>query len=225
MSDGKIRVIGFDDKHIDALAFGTDTYEVHLEFRGGGISRKCTCPVSDFCKHMVAVAIIWDKNRDIKLPDKNQVERQTIPPPLITFSDLKKAYKNPLKANLDVIRIAADELLSSSRNHAKLPKVPRNITDEKEFSKILVKKSISEIRSWSRRSNFDYYFCAGEVTAAFCEMCRIIRERWGNVDTMVKNEIIELLDIFRDEIVYEIIDDSDGLHEFLDAHIEALKLE
>jgi hypothetical protein len=83
-------------------------------------------------------------------------------------------------------------------------------------------KARSEIRTWMRKSNFDPYFCAGEVMAWFCEVVRWIEE---NISTMEVHELpsaATLITEFYAEIIYDTIDGSDGIHVFGDAYLEHL---
>lgn len=217
---GKVKLLRFDQKTAEGIAYGTETYQVKLEFKSGGISRSYTCPVNDFCKHMVALAIIWDIKRGITKPTPQEIENEAIPPPLVSHADVMKAFSNPINADLDVIRIAADER-GWSRPHARLPQKPRSMQEKLDYN--IIKKSLTEIRSWSRRSNFDTYFCAGEMMAAFCEVIRETTKQWSGLDSSEKNKILKLLEEFENELIFEMIDDSDGLHEFSQAHLDKLR--
>lgn len=220
---GKVEIKQFDDKSATAYVVGTKTYETKLSFRGGGISRSCSCPVSDFCKHMVAVAILWDEMRGIQRPSRKEIDSETIPPPLISRADINKAYAGPINADLDVIRLAVDDYALSPRPHARLPKVTRFESNPKQPVTLgQVKKAWTEIRSWSRKSTFDYYFCAGEMVAAFCETIRTIISRFDSSDALELAKVLRNAQEFHYELILELIDDSDGLHEFTEAHLEKL---
>lgn len=220
--EGKFHIREADSKHIKGVAFGTQEYEVELRFQSGGISKKCTCPVNDICKHMVGLAIVWDEMQGITRPSQNEVKETVIPPPLITRHDINKAYRNPLFANLDVIRLASSEMGNWSRPHAKLPAKPKQMADKKP-TKELVEKWCSTIRKWANRKDYDIYFCAGEMTAAFCEIARYTKTKWHEIKELEKTEIIKILKTFEDELIFELIDDSDGLHFFTSEHIAWLE--
>lgn len=225
-NDKRIIVKEYDDKFVDAIVQGTKPYEVKLSFRGSGISRSCSCPVNDFCKHIVAVAICWDELRGISRPSKDMVEKETIPPPLISRSDIDKAYENPLSADLEIIRLASSESGNWSRPHARLPQMPRIFKNlEKPITLELVKKAWGEIRSWERRSSYDYYFCAGEIVAAFCEVMRSVILKVREIPPIVLTQMLRESQKFHYEIIQEMIDDSDGLHIFTEAHLDKLYLE
>jgi hypothetical protein len=219
--EGKVKISYYDNKKIEAVVFGSQKYQTELEFRGGGLSRKCTCPVSDFCKHLVALAILWDKARGIERPNKEDVESETIPPPLVSSADINKMYRDPLNADLDVLRIASSERGSWSRPHARLPNMPKIETDKnKPLSLNEIKNAFSQIEKWSNHRNYDMYFCAGEVVAGFCEVTRIIKKRLNASPLIVCAQILQESQNFHYALIMELIDDSDGLHEFTEAHLE-----
>lgn len=220
---GKVEIKEFDDKSVTALVKGTKLYETKLSFRSNGIRRSCSCPVPDFCKHMAAVAIFWDESRGIKRPTPEEVESETIPPPLISRADINKAYADPINADLNVIRLAVDDYALSPRPHARLPSTPRFSRNPKEpLTLAEVKKAWTEIKSWSRKSTYDYYFCAGEMVAAFCETMRMIISRFESSDILELAKVLRNAQKFHYELIMELIDDSDGLHEFTEAHLEKL---
>jgi len=218
---GKVKLVKFDDSQAIAKVSGTKKYQVSMLFRGNGISRHCDCPVKDFCKHLVATAIIWDEARGINRPTAEEMEDETIPPPAISHSQVSSAYKDPLNADLDVIRIAADELGWGGRPHARLPNQPKFSSDLKQpLTLEEVRKSFREIASWANRRNYDLYFCAGEMVAAFCEIMRLTKKRLGVTSSTVSAEILREAQKFHYRLIIDLIDDSNGLHEFTEAHLE-----
>ena len=220
----KVKINFYDDKKVEADVLGTKKYQTILEFKGNGLSRNCTCPVRDFCKHMVALSIIWDEVRGLSKPTKGEIEAETIPPPLVSSSEIEDAYADPVNADLEIIRMAASEFGFDSKkkfSHARLPLKPKFNENFKEPLAITeVKKAFSEIRSWSKKSNYDLYFCAGEMVAGFCELMRIIKERLNCSDPLICAGILQLAQKFHYELILELIDDSDGLHEFTEAHLQ-----
>ncbi len=105
----KVRLLQRDAKETEAVAQGTKPYAVHLKFAGSGISRSCTCPYQgDVCKHMVATAIVWDEWRGLARPSTEDVETETIPPPPVTRAQIHAVFASPLKADLDVLRLASE---------------------------------------------------------------------------------------------------------------------
>ena len=77
-------------KGFRATVKGTQAYEAELAWRGSGLSKKCTCPISggrNPCKHLIALAIVADQLLGIPPPDAEEVEAEAIPPPLIDDSE------------------------------------------------------------------------------------------------------------------------------------------
>jgi|GEM_PF-686962 len=228
----RIKVIENSDKYLVAVAAGGQNYQVRLEFKGNGLSRHCSCPYiashspKAICKHMVATAIVWDELRGLARPNNEAVAEYTIAPALFPRSDIDDMYNDPLNVDLDMLRVLSDEtaLGGRPRPHADLPLAPKFNDNEKEpLSLIEINKALKEIESWSHRRNYDYYFCAGEMVAAFCEILRMVAVRLLATPKDINYKIINRLSIFNDKLIGELIDDSNGLHEFTEAHLESIK--
>jgi len=224
----KVKINFYDDKKVEADVLGTKKYQILLEFKGNGLSRNCTCPVRDFCKHIVAVSIIWDELRGIPKPTKGEIEAETIPPLLVSHSEIEEAYDDPVNADLEVIRTAASEFGFDSKrkfSHARLPLKPKFEENPKRpLTLEEVKRAFAEIKGWSKKSNYDLYFCAGEMVAGFCELMRIIKKRLNCTDPLICAEILLAAQKFHYELILELIDDSEGLHEFTEAHLQDIYL-
>lgn len=226
---GKVKMKHLDNQCIDAIVKGTDKYHVQLEFRSGGIGRKCDCPYMEshsdraICKHMVAVAIVWDEVRGIGRPTKKEIEAHTIAPPEVSSQEIDYMFQHPLKADLDVLRILADEtaLGGKPRPHARLPKCPRiDSNSKKPLTLKEVESAFSQIEKWTRRRSYDFYFCSGEMVAAFCEIMRIIKGRLSATPLLLAADILREAQKFHYKLVMELIDDSNGLHTFTEAYLD-----
>lgn len=228
--EGKVNIVKGDDKEVEAIVRGTKRYIVNLKFAGGGISRQCTCPYADrsssyrpICKHMVAVAILWDEQQGLERPSKDEVESYTIAPPEISRSEITALYRDPLRADLEKLRILADEtaLGGRPRPHSRLPNCPKILTKESvPLTAKEVIKAFREIERWTNRRLYDSYFCAGEMVAAFCEVMRIIKKRIPATPPITVAEILREAQKFHYKLILELIDDSEGLHEFTEAYLE-----
>lgn len=219
-NEGRVEVVHADEKSVSAVVRGTKSYKTSLAFRGGGISRSCSCPVSDFCKHLVAVAIVWDERRGFSRPDKDQIEEEAIPPPPVSRAQISQLFRDPLHADLEVLRLASESGLWV-RPHARLPNMPAFSKDEMAPLTVAeVRKAFSEISRWSNFRTFDPYFCAGEMIAAFCEVLRVIKARLASTPPLVSADILRESQKFHYRIVLEMIDGSDGVHIFNEAHLE-----
>ncbi len=95
-----------------------------------------------------------------------------------------------------------------------------NTDIHKSASRMLLYRSYSQ--SWSRRRNYDIYFCAGEMTAAFCEVMRKIKSKWSQFSKDDQHSVLAIITKFDNELIFELIDDSEELHMFTEAHINNL---
>jgi len=226
--DDHVEIISLDDKCVEAVVKGTESYHVSLNFPGSGISKKCTCPYAAgsearhaACKHMVAVAITWDKKRGLPSPDAKKIEAYTIPPSINPRAQVKELFAKPLQANLESLRTLVDRRGSWSRPHSKLPFMPYFLDDAKvPLDKKELEEAFKEMTSWTHRVKYDPYFCAGEMVAAYCEVMRSIKRRIPISDPLTVASIIIAAQKFHYKLVMELIDSSDGLHIFTEAHLE-----
>ena len=221
---GAAQLDKWNDKQAVATVQGRGTYLTRLAFRGGGLSRHCNCPFKgDFCKHMVAVAILWDQKRGLPPLSAEEIEAEAIPPPLVTRHDIDRMYRDPLHADLNIMRIAADEMGSRHRSHKVLPTSPK-INDDPavplEISEI--DQAARQFDQWSRARNYDPYFCAGEMMAAFCALTRTVIQRVRASNSESAAKVWLRLEKLHKEVVLEMIDDSDGLHLFGSVHLKKL---
>lgn len=229
-SAGQVEITSHDDTQILAVVHGTHPYGVSVSFAPNGISQKCSCPYYKdrgyVCKHIVAVAIVWDELRGIPPPPARLVEIATVAPPKLLRRDIRKLFRKPLEADLDKVRTLAEETAfgGRARPHSRLPKVPGklSISGETPISLREIRACCTEIRSWSRRKNFDPYFCAGEMVAACCELLRVIAVRLPVSDKAEAVQVLLNLQKFNREMVTMMIDDSQGNRVFSEAHLDDL---
>ncbi len=229
LSRNKVLILEHDDRGVRAIAQGMDRYEVVLRFVGEGLSRRCTCPYFEGrsgghppCKHIVGVALAWDKERAVPLPTKDEIIVGTIPPPLVSKNDIATLFRDPLHADLEVLRMAI-EAGSSVKPHARLPSSPHLGSKESEpLTCAEVRRALAEIERWSTRDTYEPYFCAGEMMAAFCELLRLGRKRLLVTPLATMVDSLLLCQSWNKKLVLNLIDDSDGLHEFSEAHLEDL---
>lgn len=181
----KIEKMSDNGNRIKAVVRGKENYTVILKFAGGGVRKQCDCAYSKdgpqsrpACKHMVAAAISWDESSGVGKPAKKDVKLHTMPPAPISRRGIIGLFKNPLRADLDKIRILTEYSSSMPQPHARLPNAPKiGLGAKRPLKTGEVKKALSEMEKWSKRSLYDPYFCAGEMSAAFCELLDVIRRR------------------------------------------------
>jgi hypothetical protein len=169
---------------------------------------------------MIAAAILWDEARGMRRPSAEDIEKYTIPPPLVTRAQITACYDDPLHADLEVLRLASDEFALSPRPHARLPQKPALSDDATEpLTLEEVKRAFRDIEQWERRRAYDRYFCAGEMVAAFCEVLRCIHRRCDATPSLVAASILREAQKFHYTLILELIDDSEGEHVFTEAHL------
>lgn len=224
---GVVNINQDNDQEIRAVVSGTEDYQVVIESTANRVNLSCDCPYftknRDICKHIVATAIIWDEKRGISRPNQDLVEKGTVPPPAFSGRDIAKLFEKPLEADLDKLRILPEvtALGGHVRSHSHLPKVPRVALDESQpLSQKEMQRCYSEIKRWSQRKAYDPYFCSGEMVAAFCEMLRIVKRRLSVTPALVAAEILLRAQEFHHTLITALIDDSQGLHRFSEAHLE-----
>ncbi|PIR45091.1 MAG: hypothetical protein COV10_01015 [Candidatus Vogelbacteria bacterium CG10_big_fil_rev_8_21_14_0_10_51_16] len=224
-----VRLNTFDGKAVTAKAHGASVYFVRLRFAGpasgGSLARDCSCPYvgGDVCKHMAAVAILWDEKRGIPRPTKAMVAADTIAPPLVSMTQITTAWKQPLEADLEVVRLAASERGRHSRVHLRLPLRPPLANDpRKSLTVSEVKRAFREIVRWTRRAGYDEYLCGGELEAAFCELLRVFFRRADASHARVLADILLEGQIFHEQMQDDLIDLRDGVDVFGTAHLDEL---
>ena len=219
----KVHLLQRDEKETEAVAQGTKPYAVHLKFAGSGMSRSCTCPYQgDVCKHMVATAIVWDEARGLARPSTEDIETETIPPPPVTRAQIHAVFASPLKADLDILRLAP-ESRGWSRPHSRLPTHPTFETNTAiPVTRQEVRKAFHEIKRWTNRNTYDPYFCAGEMTAAFCEVLRFMKTRLPVTSPLVAASVLRAAQQFHSTLVTSLIDDSDGHWQITEAHLHEM---
>ena len=228
--NGHVEVVAMDDRHIEAIVKGKESYNVNLSFPASGIGKKCTCPYAAgsearhaACKHMVATAIVWDEKRGIPSPDTKKIEAYTVPPQSTPRAQINKLFAKPLQADLQFLRTLVDKSGSWSRPHSKLPDKPYFSDDEKVPLNIKeVENAFKEMAGWTHRNKYDPYFCAGEMVAAYCEVMRSVKRRLPVSEPLTVASILLDAQKFHYKLVMQLIDSSDGLHVFTEAHLEAM---
>ena len=213
------------DTRCEGKVRGSRDYTVVLSITAGKVSARCNCPYAksgDNCKHMAAMAIMWDEKNGIKRPSETVVGKKAGKEiqPADDFSEIESA---PLTVNLNLLRRAVDYYVRSSRPHAILPDRPEGDWDEsKSLKPAEVRKIFSGIRAWSRAKNYDPYFCAGEMLAGYCEAVRNIKKRLVKTRPEDAAKILMMSAVFLQDLIYRMIDSSDGTWMAATAHLNDL---
>ena len=224
--EGRVAVVDCDDKAVRAVVCGTDPYHVNLSFTRDGVGGNCTCPYFEshnlICKHLVAVALVWDEDRGVERPEPEVVEAATLPPSTNIRREVDSLIAAPRSADLQLLRVLPDitALGGRGRPHSDLPDMPSAAQDSNEPLTVAeFKRCRSEMRRWARRKAYDPYFCAGEMIAAFCAMVRVFERRLGVTPLAVAVDVLTEAERFHSTLVGELIDDSQGLRLFSEAHL------
>ena len=145
-------------------------------------------------------------------------------PGLISPAQFEAAYSDPVRANLDVLRVAAMAFaMRTSRKHEKLPRAPAFKSDpDTPVSPSEFGRATRTIEKWSTRAGYDPYFCAGEMMAAYCEVLRLTILRAPATPPSVLAELLLAAQAFHYRLI-ELIDTSNGDHVFSDAHLDELR--
>ena len=198
VSAKRVKIIKADERQARIAVSGEKKYNVILKFSGDGIVKQCDCAYSKggpqarpACKHMVAAAIFWDESRGILRPSRKDIDLHTLAPAPISRQGIINLFKRPLQADLDKVRIIAEYSSWRPQPHARLPNMPKLSQDARRALDIKeVRKALLEMEKWTGRSLYDPYFCAGEMSAAFCELLEAIRKR---MDKTEAKEIILII--------------------------------
>ncbi|OHB24179.1 MAG: hypothetical protein A2542_01425 [Parcubacteria group bacterium RIFOXYD2_FULL_52_8] len=220
-----VRLKSFDSKVVEAKVHGTALYTTRLRFAGASVARDCSCPYvgGDVCKHMVAVAILWDEKRGLARPSRAMVSTGTISPPFVSMTQITAAWNQPLTADLEVVRMAASERSPHSLAHVRLPLLPPLTLDpRKPLTANEVKRALREIIRWSRRDGYDPYLCGGELEAAFCEVIRVVLRRSKATNTKLLADILLELQATHETFLNDLLDLRDGIELFGVAHLDEL---
>lgn len=211
---GKISELVEDNKKVSARVHGSKQY--NIEFRKGPkyIKGYCNCPYfqshSDYCKHIVAVAVARDVELGLRLPSKGEITEGSLK---IDYSFGKKIdamFDDPLHADLEFLATANDGG-DWVRPHAKLSLGSRIKENTEPIKLQEMTSAFNKITNLGYRVNYDPYFCAGEVSAIVSATYDTIihRLRFSQIDeaTLVVEKSIK----FYYQVYIGLIDGSDGI--------------
>ena len=222
--EGRVRNFQEEKKRLAAMVAGSQHYQA--EFRQGPkyVKGYCTCPYAlneDYCKHVVALAVYWDLQRKMDLPDEQEVQDSCVEIEYGFGKKVEAMYRDPLHADLEFLARASYEG-SWVRAHANIallssiPSVPAPVSLKE------VRAGLQKIARVQRRSTYDPYFCAGEVSALLALAYDAVLKRTEN---MGKEEYLSLLAeciVFYYNTYLSMIDGSDGVWQIPLARIQAM---
>ncbi len=219
-SRGLVRSLSEYNGAITAKVKGTHTYTVKLREDDGELDYSCTCPVGadgDFCKHCVAVGLVWLENgaggKGKKAGRGGQVE--------VTMKDVK-SYLETLEKNVLVEMVMQQAQESDALREKLFMQAARKTPGERSLAalKKVIRKAIEpgdfigyhEMRSY-----------AGRVHNVLDTLEDVLKDG-------LAAEVIELAEyaITEAENAIQSVDDSDGemgdiLHRLQELHLAACR--
>lgn len=222
MRKGKVRDFNEETKKVKAKIAGTQDY--YVEIRRGQIYTEghCDCPYaqtnSDYCKHVIALAVYYDELRKVLLPTPKDVKKKSMEVDHSFGSKIDEMFKDPMNADLELLATASD-YASWVRPHARIVLTSALKIAGNKLTKFDVRKAFSKIRSLGNKYKYDPYFCAGELSAVSCLTLDEILKNLGELDEK------ELVEVFIESVVFyyntylAMIDGSDGIWQIPQARI------
>lgn len=223
---GKVFNLKIEESRTEADVEGTrQDYFVEMEYDNDGFMGDCGCPYmennhNDYCKHIVAVAIVHDTKLGLPLPTEDDLNSLTIEEFPHLGKKLNDAFKDPLNADLEAIARAMD-FRSWVWPHARI-EVVSFISPTDEITVQTVKKAFRKINSLGKEYKYDRYFCAGEVTAVASKTLDSILDTFAKLSSKDQLEILHELIKFYYGIYLDMIDGSDGVWQIVQARIKKM---
>jgi hypothetical protein len=211
---GRVGDLTETDKGLRAEIEGSRVYSV--EFRQGPkyIKGYCSCPYSqsnsDYCKHIVAVAVARDTKLGLSLPSKDEISAESLQIDYGFGKKINAMLDDPLHADLQFLATASD-CGDWVRSHAKLSLGSRIKENTNPIKLSEINSAFNKITNLGYRANFDPYFCAGEVSAIVAATYDTIiyRLRFSQIGEAAL--IVEKSIKFYYQVYLELIDGSDGI--------------
>ncbi|MDO8474482.1 MAG: SWIM zinc finger family protein [bacterium] len=222
--EGRVRDLQVSNKKLSAIVTGSQPYEVQFKEGPKYMKGSCTCPYAlneDYCKHVVALAIFWDSQRNIALPSEGEREKLCLRVEDGFSKKLDALYRDPLHADLQVLAEAAD-MGSWVRPHAKIRIYSPLAEIAHPVSLDEVRVAFQGIKRIARRSLYDSYFCAGEISALLSLAYDIILKRITYVSKEEYLAILAECAVFYYTSYLEMIDGSDGVWQIPFARIQVM---
>jgi len=225
--ENKVHIIEMKAKTFSAIVKGTQDYTVKLVMKRTNVDTSCTCPFRGpgICKHIVASAIVWDReDKGAIPPEEIDIKHDCMPEPDNSGRNkIKQIYADPLNADLNDLRHIEKLTGGWTKPHAKLPDMPAiDINPKEPLSMKEVEKALKQIVKWSSRSAYDHYFCCGEMIAAFCEVIKVIKSRLPATDLGLGADILLFAQQFHNREFLQSVDDSEGMRSVSEAYLDDL---
>lgn len=224
-SSGRVGQLKEMDNKLIASVAGSEIYRIEFNQGPKYIKAYCDCPDAesndDYCKHIAAVAIVYDQSHGENLPSSEDINNLTIEVDRDFWKKIEEMFKNPLEADLKLLAVASDYSSWGVKPHAKISVHPTIKKIEKNLTTQGVIKGFGSISKIMAKSNFDHYFCAGEISAVFAETLDAVIFRLDYTQARIALKIFELCAVFYYEYL-ESIDGSDGIWQIPQARLPAI---
>jgi hypothetical protein len=222
--EGRVEKLKKENKRLSAVVQGSSLYEV--EFRQGPKHAKgyCTCPYAlneDYCKHVVALAVYWDLQKNIGFPHKEEVRNSALHIEYGFGKKVEALYRDPLHADLQFLADASN-YGSWVRPHAKIPLRFPLAQSSKAISLGELRLALKSVAGLSSRSRYDSYFCAGEVSALLSLCYDVVIKRLEHAEKKEYLNILSECIIFYYNTYLNLIDGSDGVWQIPFARIQLM---
>jgi len=211
---GRVNNLTETDKGLNAVIEGSRMYSV--EFRQGPkyVKGYCNCPYfqsnSDYCKHIVAVAVARDTELGLSLPSKNEIADESLQVDYGFGKKVDAMFDDPLHADLEFLATASDGG-DWVRPHAKLSLGSRIKENTEPIKLQELTSAFNKITNLGYRVNYDPYFCAGEVSAIVSATYDTILQRLGFSQIDESASIVEKSINYYYQVYLGLIDGSDGI--------------
>ncbi|TCS10090.1 DUF6880 family protein [Caulobacter sp. BK020] len=193
-AQNRVDLLSLDDHQAVARVLGTEIYRVRLGWRGGVAAGTCDCPAfdsTDFCKHMVAVALTARERVD----EGTRVDRRA------------RLVEHLRQQGLDA---AIARLLSLAERDANLwAEIEADAQDALEGDQALVRRYRSEIDAACHVSGDLGYYAVGTYADGLSALLdRVERLNASGRATAVAALMTYFLEAMQD--VFDAVDDSEG---------------
>ncbi len=222
--EGHVKDLRLHGKTLSAMVQGSTEYEV--EFRQGPRygNGYCTCPYAlneDYCKHVAALAVFWDIQRNIEVPNEKEVCESAITIEHGFGKKIDALYADPLHADFQLLAQASD-YGSWARPHAKIPLMFLVPQTSQPISLGELRSGLKKIERLGNLDHYDSYFCAGEVSALLSLVFDAVIKRLEYTSNEEYLGIAAECAIFYYNKYLSLIDGSDGVWQIPFARIQLM---
>ncbi len=224
VKEGRVKDIRLQGKTLSALIQGSSDYEV--EFRQGPkyVKGYCTCPYAlneDYCKHVVALAVSWDTQRDIDVPDEEEIRDSALQIEHNVGKGVEALYHDPLHANLELLAVG-EEPGPMKTPHARISLMALLPQTSQPISLQELRSGLRKIERLGNLKQYDRRLCAREVSALLSLFFDAVIKRFEYTDSKKYLDIVAECITFYYNTYLALIDGSDGIWQIPFARIQLM---